>query len=89
MAVPVLTCAEFVELVTDYLEDALPPTERERFESHLSRCTGCTNYLDQIRQTIRLSGYLSEQNLAPEAKDEFLTLFRDWKLSNPTQQDQK
>jgi len=83
MAVPVLTCAEFVELVTNYLEDALPPTERKRFESHLSGCTGCTNYLDQIRQTIRLSGYLSEQNLAPDARDEFLALFRDWKDQSP------
>ena len=30
-----LSCQELVELVTDYLEDALAPEVRERFELHL------------------------------------------------------
>ena len=33
-----LTCQELVELVTDYLEDALSPAERVRFEEHLIVC---------------------------------------------------
>ena len=31
-----LTCQELVELVTDYLEGALPAAERARFEAHLA-----------------------------------------------------
>jgi len=30
-----LRCREFVELVTDYLEGALPAAQRDRFEAHL------------------------------------------------------
>ena len=40
-----LACQELVELVTDYLEDALPPEERARFDAHLAECPGCSNYL--------------------------------------------
>ena len=50
----VLTCQEFVELVTEYLEGRLVVQERQRFELHLADCTGCTIYLEQMRQTIRL-----------------------------------
>jgi hypothetical protein len=41
-----LVCREFVELVTDYLEGALPDGERIRFEAHLAECHGCTGYLE-------------------------------------------
>jgi hypothetical protein len=44
-----LACREFVELVTDYLEDALPPETRARFEAHLADCDGCTGYLEDLR----------------------------------------
>jgi anti-sigma factor RsiW len=44
-----LACREFVELVTDYLDDALPPEQRARFEAHLAQCDGCTGYLEDIR----------------------------------------
>jgi anti-sigma factor RsiW len=49
-----LTCREVVELVTDYLDDALSPEDRERFEEHLALCPGCDSYLDQIRLTVRV-----------------------------------
>ena len=39
-----MTCREFVELVTDYLEGTLPDSERVRMEAHLAECDGCTGY---------------------------------------------
>ena len=45
-----MTCAEFVELVTDYLEGEHPPG----FVEHLDSCPGCGPYLDQIVTTTRL-----------------------------------
>ena len=74
-----LACKELVELVTEYLEGALSPAERARFEAHLATCTGCTRYLEQIRQTIRLTGRLTEEAIAPDAKQELLQVFRNWK----------
>jgi anti-sigma factor RsiW len=74
-----LTCREMVELVTEYLEGAMPPRERGIFEAHLSVCPGCTAYLDQMRQTIQALGKLTEETIAPQARDELLKAFRDWK----------
>ena len=76
-----LTCQELVELVTDYFEDALSPAASTRFEAHLGGCRGCNTYLEQMRQTIRLTGTLTEDSLAPETKDALLGIFRNWKKS--------
>jgi anti-sigma factor RsiW len=79
MSTAELTCKELVEIVTDYLEDRLPPAERQRFEQHLVACDGCANYLDQMRQTIRIVGRLSEESIPASSRERLLQAFRDWK----------
>jgi anti-sigma factor RsiW len=74
-----LTCQELVELVTDYLENALQAEERARFEAHIASCNGCSNYLEQLRKTIQVTGRLTEESIAPPARDELLAVFRKWK----------
>ncbi len=74
-----LSCRELVELVTDYLENALSPAERARFEEHLITCPGCQTYLEQMRQTIDVLGRVTEESLEPAARDQLLDLFRNWK----------
>ena len=49
-----MTCRELVELVTDYLDDALPPERRAPIEAHLALCDACATYLEQMRQTVVL-----------------------------------
>jgi len=78
-SVEAFSCQELVELVTDYLEGALPPEERARFESHLEECGNCQLYLEQIRRTVELSGKLAPESLDPEAERELLHAFRDWR----------
>jgi anti-sigma factor RsiW len=67
-----LSCQELVELVTDYLEDALPPGQRARFEEHLETCGGCRAYLEQMRVTTRLV----RSTNAPEEPREVAGLMR-------------
>lgn len=74
-----LTCRELVEIVTDYLEGAMPPSERRRLEDHLTGCGGCRAYIDQMRQTVALTGELREEHVEPEAAEALLAVFRDWK----------
>lgn len=74
-----MTCRELVELVTEYLEGALPPEERLRFEQHLAECPYCVTYLEQMRQLIGTLGRLSKESISAEARDELLHAFRDWK----------
>lgn len=76
-----LTCHELVELVTDYMENALSPTERARFEEHLRGCTVCPRYVEQLRTTVRVIGRLTEENLPDSVRQSLLTAFRTWKRS--------
>jgi anti-sigma factor RsiW len=75
-----LACREVVELVTAYLEDALAAADRERFEEHLVFCDGCSNYLEQMRTTIRLTGR-ADVALPPALEDRLLDAFRGWQAS--------
>jgi anti-sigma factor RsiW len=74
-----LACQELVELVTEYLEGSLAPAEKARFEEHLGACPGCDNYLEQMRRTIQAVGRLRAEHLQPQARQELLRLFRDWR----------
>jgi anti-sigma factor RsiW len=74
----VINCQELVELVTDYLEGALEPADLRRFEEHLAACGKCTEYMAQLRATIRVVGQITPADLSPEAESELLEVFRDW-----------
>ncbi len=74
-----LTCRELVELVTGYLEGSLSRRDRVRFENHIAGCTNCTLYLEQFRETIRLTGTLRESDVSPEAEATLLAEFQAWK----------
>jgi anti-sigma factor RsiW len=76
-----ITCQEVVELVTDYLEGALPSDQVELFEQHLNLCQGCDSYVDQMRTTVATVGQLREEDLPAEARDRLMAAFRHWKRS--------
>ncbi|MEZ5123764.1 MAG: zf-HC2 domain-containing protein [Solirubrobacterales bacterium] len=76
-----ITCREFVELVTDYLEGRLPESECERFEDHLALCPGCQAYVEQMRATLRALGRIPEESISPAAREELLHAFRTWKAT--------
>jgi anti-sigma factor RsiW len=73
-----LSCQQMVELVTAYVEGRLPRRDRRRFDAHIAACDGCTRYLEQMRETIRLTGRLAPESLPPEARRALLDAFRDW-----------
>ena len=73
-----LVCQQVVEMVTAYLEDALSRSDRRRLEKHLSGCRLCTEYLAQIRETIRLAGRLEPEDLSPEMRSDLTEVYRRW-----------
>ena len=58
-----LPCAVFVEMITDYLDGALPADLRARVEAHLAICPGCSSVLEQIQRVISLAGRLREDDV--------------------------
>jgi len=74
-----LVCQQAVELVTEYLEETLSRADRRRFERHLAGCPHCTEYLAQMRTTIALAGQITPDDLTPEMRADFITLYWSWK----------
>ena len=42
-------------------------------------CTGCREYVRQMRETIELTGSLTPADVSPQAEAALLAAFRDWK----------
>jgi len=74
-----LSCQDFVELVTDYLEGALDDDTVRRFEEHLALCPGCQTYLDQMRETAARLGSIPAETLSEEMQATLLAAFRDFR----------
>jgi anti-sigma factor RsiW len=74
-----LACVELVEVVTDYLEGAMPAHDRRRFEAHLDGCPHCITYVEQMRQVGGSLGALAADTIAPQTRDALLDAFRGWR----------
>lgn len=70
-------CQEVVRLLSDYFEGALPVEQRAALEQHLLFCEGCTNYVEQMRTSIRLTGRLQEEDVPSPVMDKVLEMFRE------------
>ena len=67
---------QFAELVTDYVEYALSPDDRPRFEWHLNSCQLCGIYLAQVPDTMTTPGRLTRGPILPQTQTVFVRLFR-------------
>jgi anti-sigma factor RsiW len=72
-----LACIEAVEVMTDYLDGALPAVQARRLERHLETCPGCTEYLEQMHTLAGSLGGLTKDSLPAETRDALIAAFRD------------
>jgi anti-sigma factor RsiW len=72
----VLCCQEVVELVTDLLENALPPARRVGVLEHLRECDGCLRYAAQLQITRRLLAEMPADRLSAAERDALLRAYR-------------
>ena len=74
-----IVCRQAVQLMAEYLDDALSTADRSRLEGHLAGCPHCSEYLAQLRVTIAAIGHVEPEDLSVEALDELVGLYRRWK----------
>ncbi len=77
-----LQCRELVELITAYLEDALPAPTRAQFDAHIRNCPDCCTYVSDMVLLVQRIGDLREQ--WPQALDRarLRTLFHNWRKTS-------
>jgi anti-sigma factor RsiW len=73
-----VTCRELVELVTDYLDGALPPARRAEVVAHLEGCADCLRYLAQLQATRRVLTAATAPSLHPDDRAAALAAFQAW-----------
>ena len=76
-----ITCVGFRDSITNYLEKALPATEKQAMEHHRQACESCEEFLGQIQLTIEALGALNRQRSAEHLSSNVLDAFREWKES--------
>jgi anti-sigma factor RsiW len=79
-----ISCRELVDLVTEFLEGALPAARLAEVEEHLVICEGCQAYVEQMRETIRVLRTAPVGELAPARRESLLEAFRGWAAGRPT-----
>ena len=62
-------CQMLVEVVTDWLEGALPEATRDELELHLATCAGCVAYVEQMRATTSVLGRLESIETVDDGGD--------------------
>jgi anti-sigma factor RsiW len=72
-----ITCQELVEVVTDYLDDALSADDAALVEQHVNFCQGCQWYVDEMRRTVAAGGQLKEDHVPKSTLDVLMAAFRD------------
>lgn len=72
-----ITCADAIELMTHFLDDALSSKDLADFQIHLTQCEGCRVYLDQLRRTITLTTVTRDATvqIAPANFEELVEVF--------------
>ena len=72
-----MTCRDVIDVLSDYLEDALTPEVAVDLERHLADCVPCRAHLATYRRTRALGA----QATRLEMPDEMRTRLRDFLLA--------
>ena len=78
-AIDEITCREFVELVTDYLERRLATDRLDLVEEHLVMCDWCKTYLDQMEVVVKALPAADDEPVPERTERVLVEAFREWK----------
>jgi anti-sigma factor RsiW len=67
-----LGCEDVTQGLTEYLDEALPPGRRDRYERHLAHCAHCARHLHELRQIIHRLGALPHEPMPAPMKERLL-----------------
>jgi anti-sigma factor RsiW len=71
-----IVCASGVELLMDFLEDALPADLRADIEAHVASCARCTAFVASYRATPRILRAATLARLPEDLEESLLAFLR-------------
>ena len=67
-----MTCSQFLEELSDYLDDELDRAMRAELERHLGTCRHCRVIWDTTRETVRVFKGLEPYPISPQLESRLL-----------------
>jgi anti-sigma factor RsiW len=74
-----LSCAEFAELISYYLDGELGPATEDAVAAHIGHCADCEYCLNQFRQTIDVLRTTPPEPMPAHLERRLLAAFRQWR----------
>ncbi len=74
-----LDCQDFVEMVTDHMENVLPAAQEQRIREHLAECDDCTEYLAQMGVVRSAIHGFDLSSLSTDARDRLNEIYHQWR----------
>jgi anti-sigma factor RsiW len=82
-----LECRQIAELLTDYVEERLPPATRDLIDWHIDGCAPCVAFLNTFRSTVRALRQLPAPPEIPrELRHRLLAVLRSRDSGTPPDQ---
>jgi anti-sigma factor (TIGR02949 family) len=67
-----LTCKEFVDGISDFIDDDIAPDLRERLQKHISECPNCWVVYDTTKKTIQVFKGMEAQPLPEDVRSRLM-----------------
>lgn len=68
-----LTCKDFLNELSEYLDDTLDPDVKATLHRHVSECPNCWVVLDTTQRTIRVYKGMEPQNIPTDIHTRLMT----------------
>jgi hypothetical protein len=71
-----MNCKEVVDLLTEYLANALSQKDADGIQMHLAGCPKCTAFLDSLKTTVQWTRSLEPEDIPPEVVERLQAFLR-------------
>ena len=78
-----LTCKEFLQELSDYLDENVDAEIRAKLEQHITECPNCWVVADTIKKTIRIYKGIEPHPIAPEIESRLLAALEKKMAAHP------
>lgn len=79
-----LTCKEFVDGISDFIDDDIDPELRERLQKHISECPNCWVVYDTTKKTIQVFKGMDAQPLPEDVRSRLMKAVERRMAADPT-----
>jgi hypothetical protein len=80
---PLLTCKEFLQELSDYLDENVDAEIRAKLEHHITECPNCWVVCDTTKKTVRIYKGMEAHPISPEIESRLLAALEKKRAAHP------